>query len=220
MAQRDSASAGPAPQSQRPAAWASASYRGTGRARRWLAGVPSLVRLEINRKTISDFAAGGCRNLRLIGHSLMNCSILLFCSPRLGNCQLRQFGKRLEPQSMVGSRRMTNFRRREMILRSSLVKGGDFWRDTKKPGNRRGSSTAIPQKSFELSGKNNPALIHLCFTSSMIFCAASFMLGRERMFRPDSARIFRPSSTLVPSIRTTRGTVRGFSRMASTMPWA
>ena len=65
-----------------------------------------------------------------------------------------------------------------------------------------------------------PMPSYFAFTNSMIFLAPSSMLLAFRMFRPDSARIFRPSSTLVPSIRTTRGTVKGFSRMASTIPLA
>src|SRR5512139_2264980 len=52
------------------------------------------------------------------------------------------------------------------------------------------------------------------------FCAASAMSLAEMMGRPDSARIFLPSSTLVPSRRTTSGTPKLTSRAAATTPSA
>src|SRR5215467_2953409 len=58
------------------------------------------------------------------------------------------------------------------------------------------------------------------FTALTIFSAASARLSAERIGRPDSLRIFLPSSTLVPSRRTTRGTPRLISRAAATTPSA
>src|SRR6201994_2766933 len=61
----------------------------------------------------------------------------------------------------------------------------------------------------------------LCsFTALTIFCAASARSLAETMGRPDSARIFLPSSTLVPSRRTTSGTFSEISFAAATMPSA
>ena len=69
-------------------------------------------------------------------------------------------------------------------------------------------------------GSTGPPRILLPLANhSMIFWAAS-RIPRVKIFSPDSARILRPNSTFVPSIRTTRGTRRGFSRRASTIPWA
>ena len=53
-------------------------------------------------------------------------------------------------------------------------------------------SNAAPQAAF--------------LTSSVIFLAASARLSAGTIFKPDLARICLPSSTLVPSRRTTRGT--------------
>src|SRR3990172_5875177 len=50
--------------------------------------------------------------------------------------------------------------------------------------------------------------------------AASAMLRPEMIGSPDSARIFLPRSTLVPSSRTTSGTLRCTSFAAATMPSA
>src|SRR6185312_12250133 len=52
------------------------------------------------------------------------------------------------------------------------------------------------------------------------FSAASARFSADRMGRPDSRRIFLPSSTLVPSSRTTSGTCRLISRAAATTPSA
>ena len=52
------------------------------------------------------------------------------------------------------------------------------------------------------------------------FSAASARLSADRIGRPDSARIFLPSSTFVPSSRTTSGTCRLTSRAAATTPSA
>src|SRR5690625_366434 len=58
------------------------------------------------------------------------------------------------------------------------------------------------------------------FTALTIFCAASARLSADTIGSPDSRRIFFPSSTLVPSRRTTRGTWRLTSRAAATTPSA
>src|SRR3546814_764219 len=58
------------------------------------------------------------------------------------------------------------------------------------------------------------------FTALTIFSAASARLSAETMGRPDSRRIFLPSSTLVPSRRTTSGTCSLTSRAAATTPSA
>src|SRR5262249_3390043 len=58
------------------------------------------------------------------------------------------------------------------------------------------------------------------FTALTIFSAASARLSAERIGRPDSARIFLPRLTLVPSRRTTSGTWRLTSRAAATTPSA
>src|SRR5579872_404720 len=58
------------------------------------------------------------------------------------------------------------------------------------------------------------------FTALTTFSAASARLSAERMGSPDSARIFLPSRTLVPSSRTTSGTWRLTSRAAATIPSA
>src|SRR5450756_21798 len=52
------------------------------------------------------------------------------------------------------------------------------------------------------------------------FSAASAISLPEMIGRPDSARIFLPSSTFVPSRRTTSGTLRCTSRAAATTPSA
>src|SRR6266702_74893 len=52
------------------------------------------------------------------------------------------------------------------------------------------------------------------------FCAASAMLLPEMIGSPDSARIFLPRSALVPSRRTTSGTLRLTSLAAATTPAA
>src|SRR3977135_4120392 len=57
-------------------------------------------------------------------------------------------------------------------------------------------------------------------TALTIFSAASARFSAEVIFRPDSFRIFLPSSTLVPSSRTTSGTSRLTSRAAATTPAA
>src|SRR6201986_3487973 len=58
------------------------------------------------------------------------------------------------------------------------------------------------------------------FTAWTIFWAASARFSAEVIFKPDSFRIFLPSSTLVPSSRTTSGTCRLTSRAAGTTPSA
>src|SRR5690348_15121939 len=58
------------------------------------------------------------------------------------------------------------------------------------------------------------------FTAATIFRAASARSSADLIGRPESARIFLPSFTLVPSSRTTSGTVRLTSRAAATMPSA
>src|SRR6185312_11103452 len=58
------------------------------------------------------------------------------------------------------------------------------------------------------------------FTAATTFWAASARSLPETMGRPDWARIFLPSSTLVPSSRTTSGTCRLTSRAAAMMPSA
>src|SRR5690606_12258847 len=58
------------------------------------------------------------------------------------------------------------------------------------------------------------------FTALTIFSAASARLSAEMMGRPDSAMIFLPSSTLVPSSRTTSGTPSETSFAAATTPSA
>src|SRR5215469_16354544 len=58
------------------------------------------------------------------------------------------------------------------------------------------------------------------FTALTTFSAASARLSAEVMARPDSARIFLPNSTFVPSRRTTSGTESEISRAAATMPSA
>src|SRR5690606_25673215 len=57
-------------------------------------------------------------------------------------------------------------------------------------------------------------------TALTIFCAASSRSSADTTFRPDSARIFLPWSTLVPSSRTTSGTLRPTSFTAATTPSA
>src|SRR5690625_3191653 len=58
------------------------------------------------------------------------------------------------------------------------------------------------------------------FTALTIFSAASARLSADTIGRPESCKIFLPSSTLVPSSRTTRGTCRLTSRAAATTPSA
>src|SRR6185312_5398317 len=58
------------------------------------------------------------------------------------------------------------------------------------------------------------------FTAFTIFCAASSRSSPDVTLRPDSAMIFLPSSTLVPSSRTTSGTFRPTSLTAATTPSA
>src|SRR3546814_8144870 len=58
------------------------------------------------------------------------------------------------------------------------------------------------------------------FTALTTFSAASARLSAETIGRPESARIFLPNSTLVPSRRTTRGTCSSTSRAAPTTPSA
>src|SRR5579863_10504073 len=58
------------------------------------------------------------------------------------------------------------------------------------------------------------------FTAVTTFSAASARLSAVTIGRPDSARIFLPSRTLVPSSRTTSGTCRLTSRAAATIPSA
>src|SRR5262245_8214095 len=57
-------------------------------------------------------------------------------------------------------------------------------------------------------------------TARTILAAASPRSSAEVIARPDSFRIFLPSSTLVPSRRTTSGTCRPISRAAATTPSA
>src|SRR3984957_20818971 len=52
------------------------------------------------------------------------------------------------------------------------------------------------------------------------FCAASNMPSATVKLNPDSRRIFCPNSTLVPSMRTTIGTLMASSRAAATTPVA
>src|SRR5262245_46975131 len=60
-----------------------------------------------------------------------------------------------------------------------------------------------------------------CFTASLTtFSAASRMPSATVKLNPDSARILRPCSTFVPSMRTTRGTWILRSRAAATTPVA
>ncbi|EDP66521.1 malate dehydrogenase [alpha proteobacterium BAL199] len=58
------------------------------------------------------------------------------------------------------------------------------------------------------------------FTALTIFSAASPRLSADTIGRPESARICLPSSTFVPSRRTTSGTCRLTSRAAATTPSA
>src|SRR5581483_5983014 len=58
------------------------------------------------------------------------------------------------------------------------------------------------------------------FTALTTFSAASARLSADRIGRPDWLRIFLPRSTLVPSRRTTSGTLRLTSRAAATTPSA
>src|ERR1700737_2356361 len=53
-----------------------------------------------------------------------------------------------------------------------------------------------------------------------IFCAASSRSAADTTLRPEPLMIFLPSSTLVPSSRTTSGTVKPTSRTAATTPSA
>src|SRR5579872_2546133 len=57
-------------------------------------------------------------------------------------------------------------------------------------------------------------------TAFTIFWAASSRLSAGNTLRPDSRIIFLPASTLVPSSRTTSGTLRPTSRTAATTPSA
>src|SRR5690606_20661247 len=58
------------------------------------------------------------------------------------------------------------------------------------------------------------------FTSATIFCAPSAIESAATILRPDSFRIFLPSSTLVPSSRTTSGRFSPSSLAAATTPSA
>src|SRR5918995_1738739 len=58
------------------------------------------------------------------------------------------------------------------------------------------------------------------FTAATIFCAASSRSSADVTLSFDSAMIFFPSSTLVPSSRTTSGTLRPTSLTAATTPSA
>src|SRR5262249_31047331 len=58
------------------------------------------------------------------------------------------------------------------------------------------------------------------FAAATIFCAASSRSSAEVTLRLDSAMIFLPSSTLVPSSRTTSGTRKPTSLTAATTPSA
>src|SRR6266568_2899009 len=58
------------------------------------------------------------------------------------------------------------------------------------------------------------------FTAATIFCAASSRSSPEVTLSFDSAMIFLPRSTLVPSSRTTSGTLRPTSLTAATTPSA
>src|ERR1700732_5402865 len=54
------------------------------------------------------------------------------------------------------------------------------------------------------------------FANPTTFCAASNMPSATVKLNPDSKRIFCPSSTFVPSMRTTMGTLIASSRAAAT----
>src|SRR5476651_398076 len=58
------------------------------------------------------------------------------------------------------------------------------------------------------------------FTALTIFCAASSRSSADVTFNFDSAMIFLPRSTLVPSRRTTSGTFKPTSLTAATTPSA
>src|SRR5579864_833209 len=58
------------------------------------------------------------------------------------------------------------------------------------------------------------------FTALTIFCAASSRLSAGTTLRPESRMIFLPCSTLVPSSRTTSGTLRPTCFTAATTPSA
>src|SRR5467141_2134894 len=85
-----------------------------------------------------------------------------------------------------------------------------------------------PRPRVELAGLAGDALRHdprvladqdahfFAFAAATTFCAASAMFLAEMIGRPESARIFLPSSTLVPSSRTTSGTRRLTALDAST----
>src|SRR5262245_34515526 len=79
-----------------------------------------------------------------------------------------------------------------------------------------GSRNALSQNPSLLADQNR----HAYFTACTIFSAPSAIVSAEMMGRPESARIFRPSSTFVPCMRTTNGTLTLNSRAASTTPWA
>src|SRR5713101_3874384 len=89
-----------------------------------------------------------------------------------------------------------------------------------------------PRPRVELAGLAGDALRHhprvlvdqdahfFAFAAATTFCAASAMFLAEMIGRPESARIFLPSSTLVPSSRTTSGTRRLTCLAAATTPAA
>src|SRR5262245_33249380 len=79
-----------------------------------------------------------------------------------------------------------------------------------------GTGDALGQNPSLFADQNR----HAYFTACTIFSAPSAIVSAEMMGRPESARIFRPNSTLVPCIRTTNGTLILSSRAASTTPWA
>src|SRR5206468_89041 len=58
------------------------------------------------------------------------------------------------------------------------------------------------------------------FASPTTFSAASRIPSATVKLNPDSIKIFRPSSTLVPSMRITMGTLTARSRAAATTPVA
>src|SRR6267378_3359879 len=89
-----------------------------------------------------------------------------------------------------------------------------------------------PRPRVELAGLAGDALRHhpralveedahfFAFAAATTFCAASAMFFAEMIGRPESARIFFPSSTRLPSRRTTSGTFRLTAFEAFTRPSA
>ena len=86
----------------------------------------------------------------------------------------------------------------------------------------RGRCLPCPVKPCTISRvlRSTSMLIARPPASATTFSAASFMPSATVKLKPDSARILRPSSTLVPSMRTTMGTWMFSSRAAATTPVA